>query len=198
MLFNLIFTPIAFADDLLFVVVAPTEDAIERAAENAVEMVKVWLETKGLTLVLDKTVVVVMGDTRRLRQIAIRIAGQEIEEVPAAKYLGAWLDKRRSFVKHVAEAVDKAERMVIALMRIMGNVTRPGTKKRRISGQVNASILLYGALVWAKAFQKKRTCKKILCQQRRVSLQIIAGYRTVSLEAALVIADTPPLDLVVQ
>lgn len=88
--------------------------------------------------------------------------------------------------------------MVIVLTRIMGNVTGPGTKKHRILGQVLASVLLYGAPVWAKALQKKRTCKKILSQQRRVSLRIIAGYRTVSLEAGLVIAGMPPLDLEVQ
>lgn len=86
--------PIAFAGDLALVVVAPTEDALERAAENAVGMARVWTETKGFTLTIDKTALVVMGGRRRLRQIAICIAGRVIEEVPAVKYLGVWLDKR--------------------------------------------------------------------------------------------------------
>lgn len=73
----------------------------------------------------------------------IQISVQTIEEVPAAKYLGVWLDKKRKFSKHIKEITQKAEKTVATLTRLMGNVNGPGTMKRRMLGQVHASILLY-------------------------------------------------------
>lgn len=188
-------TPIAFADDLALVVVAKDEDEVIRAGESAIETVKVWLGRVGLSLAVEKTQIVVMTGRRKLRKIGMRIGGQLIEEVPAAKYLGVWLDKRRTFTSHVQETAKKAERMVTALTRLMGNAYGPGTRRRRILGQVHTSILLYGAPVWAAAMERQRTRRLFLRQQRQICLKIIAAYRTVSLEAALVIAGTPPVDL---
>lgn len=42
---------------------------------------------------------------------------------------------------------------------------------------------------------RQRTRRLLLSQQRRVCLRVIAAFSTVSLEAALVIAGIPPIDL---
>ena len=60
---------------------------------------------------------------------------------------------------------------------------------------VMTSILLYGAEIWAKALEIEKYRKRMAAVQRRGALRVSCAYRTVSEAAVLVIAGTPPIDL---
>ncbi|XP_050452160.1 uncharacterized protein LOC126851863 [Cataglyphis hispanica] len=75
----------------------------------------------------------------------------------------------------------------------MPNLRGPNENKRRLYAQVVLSIFLYGAPVWNEAFVASRssqiTINRVL---RTLAIRVIAGYRTISLDAALLLARIPP------
>ncbi|KAJ8731739.1 hypothetical protein PYW08_014469 [Mythimna loreyi] len=57
-------------------------------------------------------------------------------------------------------------------------------------------MVLYGAPVWSNRLSGVRRCRaKINSLQRRMAIRIARGYRTVSFEAATLLARFPPLDI---
>lgn len=188
-------TAVGFADDLAVVVVARTEEQVVERANRAIERICTWLGEKGLELAVEKTVAIVMGGRRKLGPIVFNVGNSQIRPVEKAKYLGVWLDKRRSFQAHVIEVVDKAERTAAALCRLMTNVGGPRQKKRRLFGSVVDSVVLYAEPCWARALYVARAKGRLERLQRRMALRVCSAYRTVSAEAAFVVAGVPPMEL---
>ncbi|XP_064072393.1 uncharacterized protein LOC135193519 [Vanessa tameamea] len=60
-------------------------------------------------------------------------------------------------------------------------------------------MALYGAPVWSHRLTCAHRCKtKILSLQRRVAIRMVRGYRTISFEAATLLACFPPLDILAE
>lgn len=58
---------------------------------------------------------------------------------------------------------------------------------------------MYGAPVWSDKLEKSKTSQRLLAKvQRTVAIKIIAGYRTISYDAATALARTPPWTLVAE
>lgn len=78
----------------------------------------------------------------------------------------------------------------------MPNLRGPDETKRRLYAHVIHSVLLYAAPVWAEKFAESKTqqipIKRI---QRGVAIRVIRGYKTISYEAATLLAKMPPLFL---
>ncbi|KAJ8911424.1 hypothetical protein NQ315_005957 [Exocentrus adspersus] len=75
---------------------------------------------------------------------------------------------------------------------MMPNIKGPGQfNKRKIWGGVVDSIVLYAAPIWAGAMKIERHRKRVERVQRKVALRIAKAYRTVSTEAAQVVAGIP-------
>nr|XP_023020313.1 uncharacterized protein LOC111508906 [Leptinotarsa decemlineata] len=60
------------------------------------------------------------------------------------------------------------------------------------------SVLLYVAPVWKRAIEVDKYRKMVNALQRKMLLRYITAYRTVSAEAACVLAGIPPMDLLVR
>lgn len=79
----------------------------------------------------------------------------------------------------------------------MPNLRRPSQARRRLYYNVVLSIITYGAPVWGQEFvyssRKQYPLKRI---QRAAALRVACAYRTVLLDAALVLTGLPPLPLV--
>lgn len=74
--------------------------------------------------------------------------------------------------------------------------------KRRLYAPTIMSVITYGAPVWCDVMvpvtaSARRRQALVLQVQRFVALRVIAAYRSVSLEAALLLACMPPLYLIV-
>lgn len=189
---------VGYADDIAMVVTGRTEHLLMAKANRALIQVDDWLQLHGLELAPEKTEAIIMAGGRRLQHIAFEVNGTLIRPALKLKYLGVWLDHRRSFKVHVEEVCKKSARVAGSLSRLMSNVGGPSPSKRRLLSTVVDSITLYAAPVWVRAISTVGVRKKLNQVQRRMALRVCSGYRTVSAEAAFVLAGVPPLDLLVQ
>ncbi|KAH1028852.1 hypothetical protein HUJ05_002176 [Dendroctonus ponderosae] len=87
---------------------------------------------------------------------------------------------------------------MIALSRLMPNIGGPSPNKRRLLCSVARSILLYAAPAWGHSMNTAKHRNIHTRIQRQAALRICSAYRTTSTDAILVIAETPPMDLVLE
>lgn len=73
----------------------------------------------------------------------VEIGKIRIQPKQESWYLGIVLDDQGKFVPDIKEVVDRAEKQMAALSRILSNI---GAKRKKIAGIVH-STLLYGAPV---------------------------------------------------
>ena len=104
------------------------------------------------------------------------------------------MDTKLTFMAQILRITEKAARLTTALSRLMRNTRGPKTGKLGLLMSVTHSILLYGAEVWTDCIRKVTYASKLTSVQQQGALRISCAYRTVSLEAALVIARVIPID----
>ncbi|ENN73781.1 hypothetical protein YQE_09618, partial [Dendroctonus ponderosae] len=92
----------------------------------------------------------------------------------------------------------RANSAMIALSRLMPNIGGPSPNKRRLLCSVARSILLYAAPAWGHSMNTAKHRNIHTRIQRQAALRICSAYRTTSTDAILVIAETPPMDLVLE
>lgn len=82
-----------------------------------------------------------------------------------------------------------------ALCRIMPNTRGPKYLRRKILADVVRSVILYAAPVWWESTKLKTYRHKISSVYRLAALRVSCAFKTVSDEAAFVIAGLIPIDL---
>lgn len=187
---------VCFADDTLVIIESDGAEEAVAIANRAMRVICGWMHSVGLMVSAQKTNAVLFTRRRSFRVPALEISGQGIALSPSLKYLGVIFDKRLTFAPHFRQVSERAIRLANALGRILPRVGGPSDAKRRLLMSVVNSILLYGAPVWHKAMTVRRSRGLLLRPQRLMALRCIRAYRTVSLEAALVLAAAPPVHLV--
>nr|XP_012218027.1 PREDICTED: uncharacterized protein LOC105669565 [Linepithema humile] len=132
----------------------------------------------------------------RGRTVSILVKGELISVKNTMRYLGVTLDGDWTFAPHFENAIPKAERMFTALSGIMPNLKGPREQIRRLYANVIHSVLLYAAPVWASDVTGNNGIKREISKlQRKISLRLCCGYRTISFVAAMILARQIPLDL---
>lgn len=111
------------------------------------------------------------------------------------KYLGVILDRAMTFGEHVKAATTKADNLAMKMARLMPNVRGPSSMKRIVLAEVVHTVLLYGEEIWHSALEMEWATRKLESVQRRLALRVCSGYRTMSVQAAQVIAGLIPIDL---
>ncbi|XP_058456389.1 uncharacterized protein LOC131433803 [Malaya genurostris] len=114
------------------------------------------------------------------------------------KLLGVMLDDKLSFGKHVEYACKRASMAIEALSRMMVNSSPVCSSKRRLLAAVAVSIHRYGSSVWASALRVERNAKLLASTHRLMCLRVISAYRTVSGDAACVVACMMPIGLLIK
>ena len=188
---------LGFADDIALVARARTSAKVQEMMNDALERTASWLDRAGLEVAVHKTELVVFTSKYEAPP-AIELRGTQLVPSNTIKYLGLQIDRRLTFLPHVRAAAEKASRVVDQLARLMPNVGGPKQKRRKLLNTVAHSVLLYGAPVWGGAAEGAG-CRKILARaQRKACIREICAYSSISTAAALAIAASPPLDLVVK
>ncbi|KAL4082383.1 hypothetical protein QTP88_030003 [Uroleucon formosanum] len=187
---------IGFADDLAVVGTAVTGQLLEDLVNPVLRNIDEWMTSHGLELAHHKTEAVILSRRRAYVPPRLSIAGHPITLYDRIRYLGVVLDRNLTFAAHVDTVAKKASRTAAALARLMPNIGGPSEWKRKLLGSVVDSQLLYAAPAWIdKVAAVARTRVNLIRPQRTVALRTIRAYRTVSDEAALVLASTVPADL---
>ncbi|XP_060665479.1 uncharacterized protein LOC132797742 [Drosophila nasuta] len=127
--------------------------------------------------------------------LAGRIGDTTIRSQATMTYLGVKVDNRLNFRAHLMYAASKAATASTALARIMPNTGGPRQKRRLLLTNVVRSISLYAALIWPKGTESGTFLRQMNSVHRICALRMCCAFRTVSGEAAMVLAGTAPFDL---
>lgn len=187
---------VCYADDTLVTARAKTfEDAVRLATVGVTHMVE-RIRKLGLTVALDKTEAIFFYGARKSPPPGahLSIGGVRIEVGPCMKYLGLVLDSRWKFREHFRSKAPKLVGTAGALGSLLPNLGGPNVSARRLYTGVVRSMALYGAPIWVDALDAHNKAQ-LRRPQRIMAVRAIRGYRTVSYEAACVMAGTPPWDL---
>lgn len=188
-------TIVGFADDIAVVAVAKTIEEIQGKINESVKKVREWLQNAGLQLADHKTEAVLISSRKELEYMTIKVGNTTIKSKDAVNYLGVIIDNRLNFKSHVNHATEKAARIHSAMARMLPNVGGPRYQKRLLLSRVVSSALLYAAPIWIKALTVRETKSKLSSVYRLTALRACSGYRTISEDAAYVIAGLIPVDI---
>lgn len=193
-------TTIAYADDLALLIVEKNKLKMLQKAKIGIRAIKTWTKEAELELAPEKTEIMVVPRGHRRGEIFQFNIDDNIvlQSKRAIKYLGIWIDDALSFRRHLEEANAKAEKSAAAIARLLPNLNGPTFLKRKLLMSVAESVALYGAPVWHTVLKMNKYAGKLLRTQRTCAIRIIAAYRTISLEAALVIAGQVPWDILAE
>lgn len=127
----------------------------------------------------------------------VKVGNARIQLRDSMKYLGVMLDSRWTFKCHFQYVENKLATVTRALSRLMPNLRGPGEKKRRLYAGVLTSVAMYAAPVWCEALARSsdKTLRLWRRIQRSVAIRVITAYRTVSYDAATLLARMPPWPL---
>lgn len=187
---------LGFTDDLALIVTAKDQGKLESMANRSLKIINRWMVEKGLEVAPHKTKAIVLSTKKTLPTPNIVLCRHRIPIAKDARYLRVKFDSRMTFRSHIRNIANSTRGIIDFLAKIMPNSGGPNANKRRLIMNIANSRLLYAAPLWANTVMKYTTSRgTILGAQRAAALCIIRAYRTVSSEAALAIAGTPPANL---
>lgn len=187
---------LGYADDTLVTAQAPSfRDAAVLATAGVAQVVR-RMKALGLRVALEKSEAMFFHGPRQRppEGSQIVVGGTSIAVGSTMKYLGLVLDSRWNFEAHFERLAPKLVAHAAMLSWLLPNKGGPESACRRLYDGVMRSKALYGAPIWADALSD-RAKVYLRRPQRAIAQRVARAYRTVSFEAACLIAGTPPWDL---
>ena len=186
-----------FADDAILCVEGNSLETALFRVNTALESIVNWGNNCKLTFNPSKTQVMLISRKNKITQSPqITMNGEVVELVKEMKYLGIIIDTKLKWNKHVTYICSKAKRILHQILRTTG-------KKWGVSGDLlrllytNAiePLISYGSRIWINGLENSTIKRTLISTQRSFAIMIIKGYRSISAEAALVLANLMPLDI---
>uniref|UniRef100_B3P254 GG12100 n=1 Tax=Drosophila erecta TaxID=7220 RepID=B3P254_DROER len=168
------------------------------ACHRNIRIIEQWLSSMGFNLAPEKSEAVLISFRKVVETATVKIGSTSVASSRFIKYLGVMIDTRLSFREHLAYASTKAAGINRSLAAIMLNTRGPKQVSRRLLTSVTWATMLYAAPVWARALEVDSYAQGLTATHRLSALRIYSAFRTVSNEAALVIAGIPTLDIIAQ
>lgn len=186
---------VGFADDIAVVIVAKTISEMEATTNEAVRQIRLWLQNAELELADHKTEAVLITGRKKMEFMTLTVGDTEIRSKQSVKYLGVMIDNRLNFKSHIAFATEKASKTQAALSRMLPNIGGPRYQSRILLSRVVSSALIFAGPIWAHVLSNQQTRRKISSVYRLSAIRTIRGYRTISTEAAYLLAGMIPIDI---
>lgn len=186
---------IAFADDVAVAIVARELDDVEFIFHETMLGIQSWMSDMGLALAGQKTEAVLITGRKQRENITLRVGTHNIRTQRSIRYLGIMVDQKLRFDDHLQSCSAKAAAYASSLSRLMPNIGGPRQSRRLLLASVCSSVLLYGAPVWSDALRVASYRRRVAAVYRQCALRVICAYRTVSDEAACVVAGMLPVDI---
>ena len=188
----------AFADDAFLICKHENLETCIIRTNKCLESISTWGEKNKLQFNPDKTKAMLVSK-RKFGIPQLLMQKKMIKIVDHIKYLGVIIQNKKKWTKHVEFIINKAQIIYHKLLRA-------SSKEWGLSGEVLRTIyvsaiepvLCYACSAWAEALENNTLKRKLLSIQRNFAVAIIKGYRTISTEAALVLADITPIDLKIE
>ncbi|KAH1028523.1 hypothetical protein HUJ05_001875 [Dendroctonus ponderosae] len=189
---------IAYADDLGLVVKAKTQSLLTEKAQHLTDVVIHQLKEMGLSVEPSKTEIVAIEGRRTLKDFKINVDGCQVIESKTVRYLGVHLDRDLTMKEHVRKVTEKATKMTNVMLRLMPKMGGPRQRRRLLLRSAVVSAIAYAAPIWISALRYAKYRGILERVNRVLAIGIISAYRTVSTSAVLVLAEFPPMDLVIE
>jgi hypothetical protein len=186
---------VCYADDTLVVVSGDSWSEARRTARAGMDVVLRRIRLLGLSVALRKTEAIWFGRPRDAgpRWRHIMVEGTRVEVKSQMKYLGLILDSKWGFRPHFEQLATRLGATISGLGRIMPNLGGPSEKVRRLYMGVVRSIAMYGAPVWCGPLvASTRNISLLQREQRKMAIRVARAYRTISWEAASLLAGSAP------
>ena len=201
-----VFDVVCFADDTLLIVGGDTRPEAEQRSGDALARIAALLARNGLELNTTKTEVLV-GFPRWIHAHREQNDDYGIPSVPTPngplerlthmKYLGVIIDLSGRWDRHVSFMVEKCHRILPLLLQLCQNTCgySPAARRVMVNGAVY-SLLHYCSTLFYHTLQTRAHRRLLAALQRKCDRICIQGYRTISGDAAAVLANAPPRDMV--
>lgn len=188
---------ICYADDTLIIVTGRDLRLTQLRASLLVARTIIHISRLGLKVAKEKTEAILFHGREAVNlPTSIMVGDTPIKFSSSVKYLGIIIDVNWLFFNHFRYVEEKANRVVRALYKLMPNLRGPDERRRRLFANVVLSVILYGALVWGDRIVKRSCTVPALHRlHRTIAQRVISAYRTVSSNAALLLARLPPIKL---
>ncbi|XP_047543137.1 uncharacterized protein LOC125075464 [Vanessa atalanta] len=186
----------AFADDIVMVFAEDTALEIERQAGDALSFAHEWGVANKLKFAPQKTCAMTITNKIKYDTPRLSMAGVDIGMTEEIKILGLIIDRKLTFNRHVASICAKGADFYKKLSKAAR--VSWGLHPKIIKTIYTAAIepvIIYAAAAWAPAAGKLGVQKYLNAVQRGFAQKLCRSYRTVSLNAALLLAGILPLDL---
>jgi hypothetical protein len=187
---------IGFADDTMLVVRSHSIKRLEKITNEALTIIDNWGTVNKLKFNAEKTKAILFTRKLRYTEPHICLGNTNIPLSNSLKYLGLIIDKNLNWNEHINTNVTKVLNCANAFLRVARNTWGLSAENMRTIyiGAIEP-MLLYGASVWGNVITKKYIIDKLRRVQRIFAIKAIKGYRTISYDAAVVIANLIPIEL---
>lgn len=189
---------VAFADDSLLMVDARDPMSLQNKINDSLQRIVDWGKSVKLEFNESKTQALLIHTKQQQNRPDVRItmSGKAIEFIHHFKYLGVVLDDKLSWKQHFDYLQNKTMKIYYRLARMAKNTWGiPWEACTEIYEGAIEPMLLYGCQTWLPALDKQWQLGRLQGIQRLFLLRIIKSYRTVSFDAACIMANIMPIDL---
>ncbi|GBP96814.1 Putative 115 kDa protein in type-1 retrotransposable element R1DM [Eumeta japonica] len=170
----------AFADDVVLMFSGQSASSIEEEANRALARVHCWGVRNKLRFAPSKTNSMVLTKKLKYDDPVVHMNGERISSVGEIRLLGLTIDKKLTFIPHVAKACKKATNIYKGLARAAKATWGLSPEiVRTIYITVIEPIVLYASCAWAPATRKLGVRKMLDAVQRSVALKACRAHRTV-------------------
>ncbi|GBP14607.1 Putative 115 kDa protein in type-1 retrotransposable element R1DM [Eumeta japonica] len=186
----------AFTDDMVLMFFRQSASLIEEEANRALARVHCWGVRNKLRFAPLKTNSMVLTKKLKYDDPVVHINGEQISLVGEIRLLGLTIDRKLTFIPHVAKACKKTANIYKGLARAAKATWGLSPEVvRTIYITVIEPIVLYASCAWVPATRKLGMRKMLDAVQRSVALKACRAHRTVSLHSTLILSRLLPLDI---
>ena len=187
---------LAYADDAVLLTKANTVCNLENITNKALDIIYQWGYENKLEFNPYKTAAILITRKRKVNVPSIKMNNESVKLVENIRYLGIILDRTMSFKPHLHMLATKASQFLSSLAIATRNTWGLNLDVLHlIYHGAFEPLILYCVSAFQHILNKKWVQKKLMQIQRGFILRIIRSYRTISTDAALVIAGIAPLYL---
>ncbi|XP_015437856.1 PREDICTED: RNA-directed DNA polymerase from mobile element jockey-like [Dufourea novaeangliae] len=189
----------AYADDVVFLAISGDIQEAYDKAQEALEILKMWCDSTGLSVNPDKLEVVRF--TKRIKIPAtepLRYEGKELKLVDEVKFLGVLFTKKLLWRRHVFNKITCGKNNLYMVSRAIGGTWGFSP---RITNWIYKSIVVprvtHGAIAWWQAAKMTTVRNKLNSLQGLALRRALGSLSTTPLRAMEVLTNTTPLDTVI-
>lgn len=188
---------LAFADDIIILITAKMFTQMQLLINVVLKIVLDWANLHKLTFNIQKSSYMIFTRQRQQPILNVQLNGEQIQKVNTLKYLGVTIDNKLNWNSHI----DRLETKLIRLINNLSIAARAtwGLQTTALTILYKGAIfpmLTYGINVWYTGLDKKHNLRRLQRVQRLMAIKIIKGFRTVSYDAACILAKIVPIHLI--